>query len=139
MNRKSRENSRKIALFVLYQMELLGEWENEDIIKKTLDKDRTGEVDINFLKELVQAVKSNRVAIDKLIQENLIGWDIERLNIVDKTILRIGVAQLITVKNIPYKVAISESVNLAKIYCGDKTPSLINGVLDTIAKKIGVV
>lgn len=74
---------------------------------------------------------------DRVIEESTIKWSLARLNLVDKSILRLAVYQLKFCCDIPPKVVINEAIEIAKKYGGDKSPSFINGVLDAALKKIG--
>ena len=88
-----------------------------------------------FTKNLVNAVFNNLEYIDKLISDCLIGWSIERISTVSKSILRLGTAEL-KFKNTDSKVVYNEAVELAKKYSDQKDASFVNGVLASIEKKV---
>lgn len=115
------------------------EWEEiEKITNKTLKMEKIEKAeDKEFVKNLVKNVSENRQNIDRIISSYLKDWDIQRLNVIERNILRIGVCELLFGGDVPYKVAINEAVELAKIFGAENAASLINGVLDKVAHKKG--
>jgi N utilization substance protein B len=73
---------------------------------------------------------------DELITASIVKWDLSRLSFVDKNILRLAVYQLRFCPDIPPKVAINEALELAKKFGSAKSSAFVNGVLDSIFKKI---
>ena len=73
--------------------------------------------------------------IDKKIAENLDNWVIERLNSVDKAILRLSVYSLLYQKDTPAPIVIDEAINLAKDFGTDDSYKFVNAVLDSIKNK----
>ena len=87
-----------------------------------------------FPKMLVLGTIENIEIIDKTISKNLENWTLERINSVDKAILRISVYSLLYQKDIPAPIIIDESINLAKDFGTDDSYKFVNAVLDTIKK-----
>ena len=87
-----------------------------------------------FAEELVKIVMENIDVIDKIIPNYLKNWKFDRLLSIDRNILRLGLAELLYRDDIPYKVTINESIELAKRFGDDKSSSFVNGVLDHIVK-----
>jgi N utilization substance protein B len=87
-----------------------------------------------FTETLVEAVVEHALAIDALIGRYAQGWAIDRMPAVDRAILRLGVAELLHVDEVPPKVAIDEAVELAKDLSTDASPKFVNGVLAAIAE-----
>jgi len=77
-------------------------------------------------------VNNNKEAIDKVIQENLHNWKIERISKVNLSILRIATYELLYDKEVPRGVAINEALEITRRYSDEKSVSFINGVLDKI-------
>ena len=98
---------------------------SEDIFKEVL------EIDNEFVKETVYGVITYKNEIDKIANENMKDWTIDRLGYTDQAILRIGIFELLYTDT-PDIVAINEAVELAKKYSDDKVKNLINGVMDNI-------
>ncbi len=106
----------------------------EEILKDKKIKQKKAE----FAKELLKGVIEHLDEIDEIIKNHLIDWDFDRLDKVDKQILRVAVYE-IKFTDTPYQIVINEAIKIAKNFSEDKAKSFINGILDKIAKekKIG--
>jgi N utilization substance protein B len=102
----------------------------EEILK---DKKVKGEK-AKFAKKLLKGVTENLDKIDRVIKNHLIDWDFDRLDKVDKQILRLGVYEILFTDT-PYQIVIDEAVKIAKNFSEDKSKSFINGILDKVAKE----
>ncbi|ABG50168.1 NusB antitermination factor [Trichodesmium erythraeum IMS101] len=92
----------------------------------------------SYAMEVLTKVNGNRKEVDKLLQESIVDWQIERLPRIDLDILRIAVAEMMFI-GIQKQVAISEAVELAKRYSGEDGYKFINGVLRRVFDKINVI
>jgi N utilization substance protein B len=92
--------------------------------------------DKEFPKKLVLNVIENKDKLDEVIQKSAVERPISQINTVDRNVLRIGLYELLFDKSgdVPPKVAINESVELAKNFGGENSFSFINGVLGTVYK-----
>jgi N utilization substance protein B len=88
-----------------------------------------------FAKKLLNGILEHLDEIDEIIKDHLIDWSFDRLDKVDKQILRLGVYEL-KYTDTPYQIVIDEAVKIAKNFSEDKAKSFINGILDRIAKEI---
>ena len=86
--------------------------------------------------ELASGVLANRESLDRLIQGAADNWRVERIGVVERNILRLGIHEL-QVGQTPPKVVIDESIRLSQWFGGAKTPAFVNGVLDRIAHTLG--
>jgi N utilization substance protein B len=102
----------------------------EEILK---DKKVKGEK-AKFAKKLLNGVIENLDKIDKVIKDHLIDWDFDRLDKVDKQILRLGVYEILFTDT-PFQIVIDEAVKIAKNFSENKAKSFINGILDRVAKE----
>ena len=102
----------------------------DEILKEKKVKGKKAE----FAKKLLQGVTEHLDEIDKIIKDHLIDWDFDRLDKVDKQILRLGVYE-IKYTDTPFQIAIDEAVKIAKNFSEDKAKSFINGILDRVAKE----
>src|SRR5262249_46532628 len=93
------------------------------------------EEDLPFVEKLVSGVAENRESLDSLIEKCSENWKISRMPRIDRNILRLGIFQLIHCKDIPPAVTMDESIELAKRFGEDRTPSFVNGLLDRIFKE----
>ena len=120
----SRRQARRQALFLLYQWDLTGQ---------PLASHFEGEVD-PFARELAEAVVSRGPELDRRIDEVSKGWPADRLGVLERNILRIGIAEL-EGGTVPPEVAIAEAVGLAKRYASPEAGRLVNGILARVAEE----
>lgn len=97
--------------------------------------EHTGEVK-NYVFQIANAYKDHSMEIDAMIKKFAHGWDIDRLVKIDKDILRISIAELMYVEDVPMKVVIDEALELAKKYSTDDSSSFINGILGKVAEEV---
>ena len=114
---------------ILYQISIYEknkiDYKLDDIFKEVL------EIDNEFVKETVYGVITYKDEIDKIANENMNDWTIDRLGYTDQAILRMGIFELLYTQT-PDIVAINEAVELAKQYSDEKVKNMINGVMDNI-------
>jgi N utilization substance protein B len=91
----------------------------------------------SFTKELAQLVETHRTQLETEIQSVLEHWRLERLGLVERSLLLLGTVEILQMADIPPRVTINEYLELAKLYAPDQAPAFINGVLDKIVKKHG--
>lgn len=125
----NRSKLRETIMTVLYQISLYEtnkmEYNVDNVIEQLL------EIDNEFVKETVHGVLNNLIDIDKIANDNLSEWTIDRLGRTDQAILRLGIYELLYTET-PDVVCINEAVELAKLYSDDSVRKMINGVLDKI-------
>lgn len=103
-----------------------------------LDAGETGWVD-DFTRLLVDAVTEHRTELDALIAERADGWTLDRMPNVDRNVLRLALAEMLHVEDVPTKVAMDEAVELAKSLSTEASPRFVNGILAAIARDKGLV
>lgn len=132
MNRsKIREETFKL----LYSLEFYTEDIDTQINSYIEENSISGVNDIKYIRDTIKGIEKEKENLDKAISGNLAAkWTIERISKIDLSILRLAIYEL---KNtdIPYKVAINEAVELAKLYGEDNSKVFINGVLASIVNK----
>ena len=98
-----------------------------------------GDPDTSFMENLLKGVIDKKTELDNIIVKAAPDWPLEKISLVDRNILRIGLYELLFSdrKEVPAKVAINEAIELAKAYSGEKSGGFVNGVLGTIYKEIG--
>lgn len=119
-----RRDARRQALFLLYQWDLTGQ-ELASLFE--------GEPD-PFARSLAEAVAARAEPLDLRISEASSDWPAERMGTLERNVLRIGVYEL-EERTVPYEVAISEAVVLAKKYASEEAGRLVNGILGRIARE----
>lgn len=140
----TRHIARTLALQTLFELDMKGELATpidsvEPIIIRNRDESGEGVKDISFTKELVKSVLSRRITIDDIIVRAAPDWPLEKIGMVDRNILRIGLVELLfgDRAQVPPKVAIDEAIELAKTFGGETSGRFVNGVLGAIYKEIG--
>jgi transcription antitermination protein NusB len=120
----SRKAARRAALFILYQWDVTGQ---------PIASLYEGEID-PFARDLVDGVVPRATELDHRITEAAVGWPAERLGMLERNILRIGLYELDR-GDVPAPVAIDEAVRLAKRYASEDAARLVNGVLGRLQKE----
>ncbi|MSS71056.1 MAG: transcription antitermination factor NusB [Candidatus Latescibacteria bacterium] len=92
-----------------------------------------------FAVRLGAEVLDRREGLDEMISEVAEHWDIKRLARVDRTVLRMALAEMLCFDDIPIKVSIDEAIELGRRFGGEESPGFINGILDAIVKKRGML
>jgi N utilization substance protein B len=118
-----RRSARRQAVFLLYQQQLLG-LSAEAVLKRAA----TEEV-ADYARLLLTGVAKEREAVERAIARHLVGWNLDRLGIVEKSILMVAAYELLWEADVPSAVVIDEAVELAKRFCSAEAGALINGVL----------
>jgi len=136
----SRHLARSIALQSLYEWDFFEEKgrDYKKIIEKNINE-FTGEVkDKDFIYALVEGIISKKEELNEIISAAAPEWPLEKITTIDRNVLRIGLYELIygDKKEVPPKVAINESIELAKQFGGSSSGRFINGVLGTVYKEI---
>lgn len=124
-----RSRARELVLFALYRAEFLpvvleDVWEDEDPGDQR-----------PYIEEIYNGILACHDDIDRRIGERAVGWRFERLALLDRNILRIGVYELLHSTDVPPEVALDEAVELAKTYGTEQARGYINGILDRIWKE----
>ena len=93
-------------------------------------------IDKDYIKNICLTIEENNEMINSLINSNAKNWSVDRIAKVDLAILKLAIAEIIAIDNIPQKVSVNEAIELAKIYCDDKSPKFINGILGSVISEI---
>ena len=130
----NRHLSRTIAMQSLYEWDFRQAehpWEIASRIIANVEPD----ADKEFIKDLLDGSVEHVAELDKMIAEAAPEWPIEQISVIDKTILRIALYELLYRVDVPPKVSINEAVELGKTYGGENSSKFINGVLGTLYRK----
>ena len=114
-----RSDQRRAAVVALYQAEVTGRPPGELL-------DRTARA---FTRELVEGVERDRPDLDAVIEHYSVGWSLDRIAPLEKSIMRVALHELTSRPDVPPEVAIDEAVEAAKVLCSVETPKFVNGVL----------
>ncbi|HEY5124152.1 MAG TPA: transcription antitermination factor NusB [Ignavibacteria bacterium] len=134
MAASKRRDMRIKVVQILYAHEL-----SKDPIEK-VKKDQLTEIEdeelYHFACELIRQVLDNSKKIDKLIEGSIDNWELERIALLDKLVLRMGVAELMAFPDIPTKVTINEAIDISKLFGTNNSGKFVNGVLDAIHNRL---
>ncbi|MDI6799098.1 MAG: transcription antitermination factor NusB [Actinomycetota bacterium] len=130
-----RRKARRMALEILYEKDILGDT-IDDIIRVRNASNRGAPLS-DFALTLLHGFERNHEKIDELIAEYADNWSIDRMPIVDRNIIRIGVYEMLFEEAIPIRVSINEAVELAKIFGSEDSSKFVNGILGRIAREMG--
>ncbi|HAA8783880.1 TPA_asm: N utilization substance protein B [Listeria monocytogenes] len=122
-----RREAREKALQALFQIEL-NEMSLDQAIKNIMEDEQD-----DYMEKLVEGVMANKAEIDAIIEPNLDNWRMDRLSKVDLSLLRLSVYEIKYLDEVPNRVSLNESIEIAKIYSDEKSSKFINGVLANIA------
>ena len=133
---RNRTKAREYALQMLYQVDVSrGEWRQ---IVEEFSAQATMPEDVKaFAKRLVEGTLTRLEEIDRLITSHADNWQMNRMAVVDRNILRMGTYELLYAEDVPPKVSLNESVELAKRFGDEESGKFVNGILDTIHKTHG--
>ena len=131
---KKRTRARELALQFLYQVDLRG----RQILPEAKDFFRVEEEDKtarDFAAQLVNGVIEHAEEIDAVIKGVAENWEIARMAVIDRNVLRMATYELLHCADIPPKVAINEAIELGKRFSTQNSGKFINGVLDKIKER----
>ncbi len=132
----SRRDSRITAFTLLFESDFHPDLKYSELYERA-ELVRELKID-KFAKKLYETTTDNIASIDTEIENASNNWKISRMSAVSRSIVRLACAEIMYT-DVPPKVAINEAVEIAKVYDDDKAPSFINGILNTIARKIGKI
>lgn len=136
-----RHVARSIIMQALFELDFNGfdETRADAALEHCLGEFSAGIDDPTFIKETTKNVVNKRKVLDEIIEKAAPDWPIEKISVVDRNILRLGLYELLfgDREHVPPKVAINEAIELGKAFGGEKSGPFINGVLGAIYKEIG--
>lgn len=133
---RNRHRSRELALQALYACEVgtTEDWQNT--LERIAEGSALSSEVKKYAQDLVCATFDSLQQIDSIIQERAANWDLKRMAAIDRNILRLAVTELKNYPQVPSKVVIDEAVELAKAYGTDDSGKFVNGIIDSIHKKM---
>jgi N utilization substance protein B len=129
-----RRRAREYALQILFQLDVTNNEFSNDLFEDFWENIKEDEDIKQFSKALVIGTTKNIEKIDEIIKKTTEHWSIERMAIVDRSILRTAVYELLYRSDIPPTVIINEAIEISKKYSTEDSASFINGILDKIQK-----
>lgn len=133
--RHERTLARRAAVQVLYSSEITGR--SVSAIAEGTDLLVEDGVFPDYALDLVRGIEAHQCAIDRQLADTSENWAVDRMPIIDRSILRLAVFEMMFVEDVPVSVSINEAVELAKEFGGeDDSPRFVNGVLGRIARQL---
>jgi N utilization substance protein B len=120
-----RTDQRRAAVVALYQADLTGR-----SLEELVERDAT-----DFTRALVDGVVAEREGLDALIERHSVGWTLDRIAPLERSILRVALYELLHREDVPAEVAIDEAVEAAKELCSTDAPGFVNGILGAVHRE----
>jgi len=131
---RKRTKARECALKVLYQIEMTAD-DGVTSLSKYWEREPEAEESVKeFTSLLVKGVEENSKSIDEIISKYATNWQIGRMAVIDRNIMRLATYEILYAEDIPPKVSINEAVDIAKKYGDKDSGKFVNGILDKISK-----
>ena len=131
-----RRKARELALQLLYQLDVQGEGSPVPHLDEFWTRHPVDVEVRDFAEALVRGTKIHEAKIDELISQYAQHWELERMAVVDRNILREGIFEILWADDVPPKVAINEALEVAKKFSTQESSRFINGILDRIHKEL---
>ncbi len=130
-----RSAMRELAFKLVYEMEVQKETDDNELEYFAENNEITEEDVLAYLKDIKEGIEANEDEINSLIKNNLKeNWSLNRISKINLSLIKLAIYEMLY-KNLPYKVAINEVVELAKKYADESAPVFINGILASIVKE----
>lgn len=97
---------------------------------------KNGKEDFDFFEKIFDGVLRENDLMDKLIASKTMNWDVDRIALTDRVILKVALSEMMNAPSIPTKVSINEAIEIAKQYSTPKSKQFINGVLDVLSNEL---
>ena len=136
-SRINRTRARAWALLVHYQWDVVNrDGSLSDMFKEILSTRKVSVARVSYINRIVSGLDTHGKLIDDSLNTVLKNWRLDRLSVIDRSVLRIAALEILYFNDIPYKVAILEGVRLAELYGGIESPKFVNGVLDALVPRV---
>jgi N utilization substance protein B len=137
----NRHLARSVVLQTLFEWDFNGNNDNntQDVLLRNIEEFAPGVSELAFMQMILRGVLEKRKEIDSIIEKAAPDWPLDKIAIVDRNILRMGLFELLFVdrSEVPAKVAINEAIELGKSFGGETSGKFVNGVLGAVYKELG--
>jgi len=132
---RHRSRARAWVLQVFYRWETQGgRGAVAEALEETLKNRTVAEPRVPYLERVVRAYDEHAGEVDGALRDALDNWTLDRLGVVDRSVLRIAATEMLFLDDVPPKVAVQEGIYLAERYGGEDSARFVNGVLDGLLK-----
>ena len=132
---KERTYQRGIALQALYEHDM-SDHDISAILENRFEAIDISDESKTFITKLALGVLENKAELDRMIEKYAVDWPIDQIAVIDRNIIRIAAYEFAVSGETPDKVAINESIELAKTFGSETAPKFVNGVLGSIADNL---
>ena len=133
MNKHDKRQARVLALKMIYSKEINTDQKESSIAKDISEVNGKSSKEITeYAKQIFDLTFEKQDEMDKYIVEKSSNWDINRIGLIDKLIIRMSLAEMLYVNGVPPKVSIVEGVEIAKEYSTNDSGAFVNGILDSV-------
>ena len=131
-----RRQARELALQLLYELDVRGESTPGAVAEDFWNRQVAPAEARSYAEVLVRGTKLYQPKIDELITRFAEHWDLDRMAVVDRNILRAGIFELLWGAQVPPKVVINEALEIAKKFSTDESTRFVNGLLDRVRREL---
>jgi len=128
---RKRSKARESVLQILYQIDVTGDPVDAVLNQYWHTRNRNPEV-VDFANEIVKGTTEHLSEIDAIISQHSENWEISKMPIIDRNILRFAIYEILYMDDIPPRVTIDEAIDLANNFGTPNSGKFINGILDKI-------
>jgi N utilization substance protein B len=139
----TRREYRKVVMQSLYEIDMTYEMninilDAKNVLNRNINEFLPGSIENEFAINLFTVVMERLITIDEIITKAAPEWPVEKISIVDRNVLRIGLSEMVfgDKNNVPPKVAIDEAIEVAKEFGGESSSKFVNGVLGAVYKEL---
>ena len=135
----NRSAIRELTFRLIYSIEIQKETNIEEQVDLYIESNNIDDENAKeYIKDVIFGINSNVKEITELIEKHLKSdWKIDRISKIDLSLLKLAIYE-IKYKEIPYKVAINEAIELAKKYGEDNSKNFVNGILASVVKELDI-
>ena len=134
---RNRSKSRSLALQILFEIDLT-KHDKDDVLGYLMVESDLDKNHLDFTRDIVYGVIDKQKQIDSLISQCATERAVDDLSSLDKSVLRMGILELMNFPDTPPKVVVNEAVELAQIYGSDNSYKFVNGVLGSVLTKLKI-
>ncbi|MBF0177502.1 MAG: transcription antitermination factor NusB [Magnetococcales bacterium] len=131
----NRRKARELTVQALYQSDLSGD-DVHQAVEQLCESAADDHIDLEYFRRVAVGVRVRLSELDAWIQGATQNWSPERISVVDRNVLRLGIYELLAEHTVPRKVVINECIELSKKYGGEGSGRFVNGILDHAALRI---
>ncbi|MBN1300448.1 MAG: transcription antitermination factor NusB [Melioribacteraceae bacterium] len=128
--KSKRRIARELVLKVLYAYKMNGD--GIEILMNAILADLENGNDKDFARELIYKILANTDLLEEKITERVTNWEMDRIAVIDRLLLQMGICEILYFNDIPPKVSINEAIEIAKEYSTSNSGKFINGILDAV-------